>query len=191
MQRFKLFDFDAAAEPMRGTYSDYLRETNSFKLPIWLMSMGGAPRLASSYWHFCKSMMLEGDLPMIIEEMAVFLVSVTNGSPYCSSAHAHAVLSLDQRLSFDDLVSLSRDVDSIDLPAATRAALKFAVKVASDPANVSDADLQGLAAHGFSDEQVNELMGVIVLAGAFNTYAISMNLPVEDGYREFPLQQAA
>lgn len=190
MPRHSLVEFDDASMPVQAVYSDYLCSTNSYELPNWLKSLGHSEIQADALWHNAKTVMLQGELPLVVKELVIFIVSVTNGSPYCSSAHAHALLSLDSTLTYDDLVKLTKDRDSVPLPPASRAAIDFAVKVAVNPVAVEDADFDRLTACGFSQTQISELLEVITLGNTFNTYAITMQLPLDKGYAPI-LQEAA
>ncbi|MFV0298149.1 MAG: carboxymuconolactone decarboxylase family protein [Hyphomicrobiaceae bacterium] len=189
--RYDPLDYDDANEKVRNIYSDYLRSTHSFELPNWLKSLGKSENLADGYWSFVKSTLVEGELPSILKEMVLFLVSVTNGSPYCATAHAHAVMALDKGLTFEDLVAMAENIDAVRMPEATKAALKFSVKLISSPHSLERDDFATLSRLGFSDAQIQELIATASLAQMFNTYAISLGLPIEEGYRSFPLEQAA
>lgn len=191
MPRYSPVEFDAAPASVRAIYTDYLNTTNSFEIPNWLKSLGSAPPMASAYWNHVKNTLINGQLPMILKELAIFLVSVKNGSPYCASAHAHAVLSLDRSLVFEDLITLANNVDNIALPTSTRSALKFAVKVATRPTDITDKDWQALADVGFDERMILELIAVVSLADMFNTYAISYDIPIDSGYRRYPINNAA
>lgn len=187
MPRYSPVEFDAAPPSVRTVYTDYLNTTNSFEIPNWLKSLGSTPPMASAYWNHVKNTLVNGQLPLILKELAIFLVSVKNGSPYCASAHAHAVLSLDRALVFEDLIALANDLDSIDLPTSTRSALKFAVKVATSPTDVTEKDWQTLTEVGFDEQMILELIAIVSLADMFNTYAISYDIPVDSGYRKYPI----
>jgi alkylhydroperoxidase family enzyme len=50
----------------------------------------------------------------------------------------------------------------------------FALQVLSSPAYISDADVDGLRGHGYSDEQIAEVVALVALqlmTGAFNLVA--------------------
>lgn len=189
MQRYTPVEFEDATPAVRLIYTDYLNTTNSYDLPNWLKSLGSKPPMASAYWNHVKNTLVNGQLPMIVKELVIFLVSVRNGSPYCASAHAHAVLSLDRGLVFEDLIALAKDLDSTPLPVATRNALKFALKIASEPNNVGENDWQTLIEAGFDEQMILELISIVSLADMFNTYAITYDVPVDSGYRRFPLER--
>ena len=122
-------------------------------------------------------------MPYILKELVIFIVSVTNGSPYCSAAHSHSILATSRSLSFNDLIALAQDLDSVQLPEASRAAMKFAKKMATDPNIITDEDFAKLTDAGFEDQHIAEILSVIALAIMFNNITIAMQLPLDEGYR--------
>lgn len=183
MQRYTLTDYDAAAPGTREVYDEFLRLSGAPKVPVWLESLGHNPTLIKAYWEKTRGCLLEGELPHVLKEMAVFVVSRVNGAAYCSACHAHAALQLDPTLTYHDLVTILDPASSVPLPAAHRAALVFAEKMASDANAVTDEDFAALTAAGFSDSEVKELLGVIDLAMMFNCYTSGMQLPLDPEYK--------
>jgi uncharacterized peroxidase-related enzyme len=189
MRRYNPVEFDDACPAVRNIYADYLASTNSFCVPNWLKNLGSKPSMASAYWLHVKNTLVHGHLPMILKELVIFIISVRNGSPYCASAHAHAVLSLDRSFVFEDLIELADNLDSIELPEAMRVALYFATKLASRPYQVTEQDWDQLSEMGYDDASIEELIAIVSLAAMFNTYAISHDIPVDSEYRRFPVKR--
>ncbi|HRC07287.1 MAG TPA: carboxymuconolactone decarboxylase family protein [Miltoncostaeales bacterium] len=184
MKRYELVGYDEASPATRLIYDDYLRSTGSIEVPYWLQSLGATPDLLSAYWERTKGSLLHGSLPMILKEMVIFVVSVENGSRYCSACHAHAVLSLDPSLKFDQLMSLTVPGDaSAGLPPSYRAALDFAVAAAQNANGLDDAAFERLHEADFSDEEVLELLSLVNLAVMFNSYTSTARLPLDPDYR--------
>lgn len=185
MDRYSLVEYSAAPANVRAIYDDYLRSTASTAVPIWVKSLGADVHLLHAYWERAKGSLLQGSLPLVLKEMVIFVVSVENGSRYCSAAHAHAVLSLDPTLKFEDLSSLTTlgGEGQTRLPPAHRAALDFAIGVARDPNSVTDQAFARLQEADFSDAEIRELLSVIDLAMMFNSYTSAMRLPIDPEYR--------
>lgn len=191
MNQFKPVEFAHASERVRLVYSDYLTSTRSIELPNWLKHLGQSQELAEAYWNFTKTVLLGGQLPYLLKELTIFVVSVTNGSPYCSAAHAHSILAFDDGLTFDDLVTLATDLQNANLPPATKVALSFARKLAKDPSSIGDADYHSLMQYGYSEVDIEELKATVTLGNMFNSFAISTGLPLDRSYRTFPLKVLA
>jgi hypothetical protein len=146
MNRYQLVAYEEASPETRAIYDDFLRCTGSSAVPHWLKSLGASPDLLSAYW----------------QEMVIFVVSVENGSRYCSACHAHAVLSLDPTLQFEHLMSLTVPGDNTaGLPATYRHALDFAIEVARSPNDVSDESFAKLYDADFTEQEVRELVSLV------------------------------
>jgi alkylhydroperoxidase family enzyme len=184
VSRYLLVPYEQASDPVRALYDDYLCSTGATTVPLWVQSLGASADRLNAYWQRTKGSLLCGVLPMILKEMVVFVVSVENGSRYCSACHAHAVLNLDPTLKYEQLSALSRRGDAgADLPQAFRAALDYAIAVARDPNAVTDADFMQLQDAGFSGDEIHELQSVIDLAMMFNSYTSALQLPLDPEYR--------
>ncbi|MDE2454820.1 MAG: carboxymuconolactone decarboxylase family protein [Burkholderiales bacterium] len=184
MKRYELVDYEQAPADVRAIYDEFLRATGSAKVPVWVRSLGANATLLEAYWERTKGSLLRGSLPAILKELTIFVVSVENGSRYCSACHAHAALSMDATLKFEQLDSLTRPGDtSAGLPPAYRAALDFAIAVARDANSVPDSAFERLRDADFSEDEIRELLSVIDLAAMFNNYTSAMKLPLDPEYR--------
>lgn len=183
MPRYQLTEYEDATPGVKAVYDDFLRTTGSFSLPNWIKSQGRSERIIRAYWEKAKGTLVLGELPRILKELIVFVVSVANGSQYCSASHAHAVLQLDKTLSYQDMALMTQDLDAVDLPPAHRAALKFADKTARNADLVTDDDFAALAQAGFTPDNIAEILGVIDLAMMFNCYTKTIRLPLDPEYR--------
>ena len=88
---------------------------------------------------------------------------------YCLVAHTRAARQLGVP---ETEIRLARQGTSSD--PATAAIVAFAQQVLAAPAEIGDADVDGLRAHGYRDEQIAEVAGLValqLLTGAFNLIA--------------------
>lgn len=184
MQRYALVEYEVASAEVRAVYDDFMRSTNSTNVPIWVKSLGCNLDLLHAYWERAKGSLVRGEIPLILKEMVIFVVSVENGSRYCSACHAHAVLSLDPTLKFEDLNALLDTNDRrLALPPSHRVALNFAIMVARDANTIPESAFVALQEADFSDAEIRELLSVIDLAMMFNAYTKSLQLPLDPEYR--------
>jgi uncharacterized peroxidase-related enzyme len=64
----------------------------------------------------------------------------------------------------DPLVEgITRDYTQLNLPAAERAMMDYAVKLTVAPSTVNETDVQTLRAHGFDDRDILDIVYVICL----------------------------
>ena len=86
-------------------------------------------------------------------------------SPHCLLAHGRKSLRAGV-LDEDQLERVGRDYESAGLDPSDVAVMRFAEKVSTDAAAMTDADTQVLRDHGFSDRQIVD----ITLAAAARNY---------------------
>jgi len=183
MQRYVLTSYDQATAATREVYDEFLRLSGAAEPPVWMTSLGHNPTLIKAYWEKTRGCLLEGELPVVLKEMAVFVVSRVNGAEYCSACHAHSALQLDPTLTYHDLVSILDPKSTVPLPASHRLALQFADKMARDANAVSDDEFDKLQKAGFTESEIKELLSVIDLAMMFNCYTSAMRLPLDPQYK--------
>jgi alkylhydroperoxidase family enzyme len=179
MDRYLLTSYAEASSAARAVYDDYLRLNGAQEPPNWLTSLGHDPKLLKAYWEKTRVCLLEGELPRLLKEMVMYVVSRENHARYDTAWHAHAVLRLDPALSYRDLLSLLTPCCTVTLPAQNAVALDFAARLARNANAVTDHDFDALAQVSFSPSHINELLGVIDLAMMLNCYTSAMRLPVD------------
>ncbi|HWM15821.1 MAG TPA: carboxymuconolactone decarboxylase family protein [Microbacterium sp.] len=100
-------------------------------------------------------------------------------SPHCLLAHGLKTLRAEV-LDEDQLERVALDYETAGLSAADVAVMRFAEKMSTDAAAMTDADSQSLRDHGFSDRQI---VDITFAAGARNFFSRSLRalaVPVDD-----------
>lgn len=97
-------------------------------------------------------------------------VSGMNHCEYCGTAHT-GLLAKRGDLDDDESVAVYRNWREVDLPDDDRAMLAFAEKLTFTPAQVTEDDIDKLRSHGFSDENVFD----IVLLTAYRNFMNRVN----------------
>jgi uncharacterized peroxidase-related enzyme len=184
MQRYTLTPYDQAQPETREVYDEFLRLSGAAEPPIWMTSLGHNPTLIRAYWEKTRGSLLEGELPYVLKEMVVFVVSRVNGAQYCEACHAHAALQQDPTLTYQDLVTILDEDSQVPLLPAHRAALQFAQRMADNANLIADKDFEALEQAGFTDSEVRELLSVIDMAMMFNCYTSAMKLPLDPQYKQ-------
>jgi uncharacterized peroxidase-related enzyme len=75
--------------------------------------------------------------------------------------------------------AVSRDHREASLTPADRRMLDFAVKLTRAPAEVTEADLDGLRQEGFDDLAIHEIVQVTALFGYYNRLAEGLGVDPE------------
>ena len=183
MQAYTLTSYDRASPGTRQVYDEFMHRSGAAEPPVWMTSLGHNPTLVKAYWEKTRGCLLEGELPHVLKEMTVFVVSRVNGAEYCSACHAHSALQLDPTLTYHDLVSILDPKSTVPLPASHRLALQFADLMARDANAVTDEEFDKLLKAGFTESEIKELLSVIDLAMMFNCYTSGLRLPLDPQYK--------
>lgn len=109
----------------------------------------------------------KGALPAATRERIALAVAEVNGCGYCLSAHTYVGKNL-AKLDDDEILANRRGASN---DAKADAAVRFAVKVARERGHVGESDVRAVAAAGYDDAQVIE----IVLHVALNTWTNYIN----------------
>jgi uncharacterized peroxidase-related enzyme len=89
-------------------------------------------------------------------ELVTLAAALERGSSYCALAHSSF---LEERYySARELSDLLADGDASPLSGAQRAMMDMARKVARDPSSITGVDHQQLRNHGFSDDEIFDVV---------------------------------
>ncbi|MBV7332754.1 peroxidase-related enzyme [Chloroflexi bacterium TSY] len=130
--------------------------TNVGFLPNVLAAYGVRPdRLKRWIRHFNSVLYGDSELTVTEREMIGVVVSSQNHCLYCLVAHGSEV----RRLLDDEVLGdrITFDYRRAGLDKRTLAMLDYAVKLTLHPAECSEADLDLLRTHGFSDETIFDI----------------------------------
>jgi len=133
-------------------------------IPYVLQAYTWNPEKFAAFTGMYNSLMLgDSGLSKLEREMIAVVVSSENKCVYCLTAHGQTV----RHLSGDPVLGelLVMNYRAAQLEPRQRAMLDFAVKATQSPAELGEADRQGLRDQGFSDPDIWDIAEV---AGFFN-----------------------
>jgi uncharacterized peroxidase-related enzyme len=131
-------------------------------------AMANAPAVLRGYLDLNRAMK-RSHLDRRVAERISLAVQEWLGCDYCVDAHMAAARKLG--LSDRD-IALARQGTAPE--PAVAAIVAFGVQVIAAPSEITDADVDALRAHGYSDEQIAEVVGIValmLLTGGFNLVA--------------------
>src|ERR687893_3300954 len=120
-------------------------------------AMANAPTLLRGYIDLTRAMKRSHIDRRIVERINLAVHEWLN-CDYCLVAHTRAARKLGVP---DSEIQLARQGTSSD--PAIAAIVTFAQQVLAAPAEIGDADIQCLRAHGYRDEQIAEVAGLVGL----------------------------
>ena len=133
-----------------------------------IRGMAAAPAVLRGYLDLNRAMK-RSHLDRRVSERVALAVQEWLGCDYCLAAHTAAARELGLT---DADIALARQGTATDAKVAAMVA--FGQQVIAAPAEVTDAQLDDLRGHGYSDEQIAEVVGIValqLLTGAFNLVA--------------------
>lgn len=119
-------------------------------------------------------MLAESGLSKLEREMIAVAVSSVNRCFYCLTAHGAAVRELSGDPVLGELMVMNYRV--ADLSMRQRAMLDFAVKLTERPAEILDADRQGLRDAGFTDRDIFDIASVAAFFNMTNRVAAATDM---------------
>jgi uncharacterized peroxidase-related enzyme len=123
----------------------------------------------------------ESGLTAAEKQLVVVATSAANECLYCVIAHGAVARVRARNPLIADQVAV--DWRKADLTERQRAMLGFAVKLAVEPARVTEADLEALRAHGFSDDDIWDIGAITAFYALSNRMAhLSAMRPNEEFY---------
>jgi uncharacterized peroxidase-related enzyme len=164
--RIEPIDLDHAPSKARELVDEYAARAGAPGLMV--RTMATAPAVLRGYLDLNRAMK-RSHLDRRITERIALAAQTWIGCEYCVAAHTAAA----RKLGLDD-----RDIELAKQGTATDPAIAsivaFGQQVIAAPAEISDADVERLRTHGYRDEQILEVVGIVslmLLTGAFNLVA--------------------
>jgi uncharacterized peroxidase-related enzyme len=158
----------AASQPiLRQIHQAFGATPNMFK------AVANSPAALQSMWGAFGALSA-GKLGAKLGEQIAVAIANRNRCEYCLAAHT--VLGQQAGATADDMAAAQ--LGQSDDPR-TAAALRFALKVVSERAQLSDGDVAELQEFGFDDEQVVEIMAHVALNLYTNYINVALGIPVD------------
>jgi uncharacterized peroxidase-related enzyme len=153
---------------------DRIRRTRG-RIPDIRSVMAGEPLVVEGFASFfpennyaCSS------IDRRLAEMVATVASVANGSGFGAPAHARQLARITGDQSFSD--SMLRDYRSAGLPGKERVLLDYVWKLSRSPGEMTEADINGLRAEGWTDPQIVATVHVTSLFAYMNRVAEAFGL---------------
>ncbi len=159
------------------------RRTLGF-VPNGLRIMARRPEIVKGFIALRRAVLdpASGTVPAELKNLCAHLASRTHGCMYCQ---AHSLQGASRAGSeAARLEAVWEFATSPLFSEAEKAALDFAVKAASVPNGVTDADVERMLEH-WDEGQVVEILAAVALYGFLNRFNDSLATPLEEGSATF------
>jgi len=112
-------------------------------------------------------------------ELATLGAAAALRSGHCLLAHGRRSLRIEA-LDEDEVVQIARGDADGPLPPSDAAVVRFAAKVSTDAAAMTDADSQDLRDHGYSDREIVDIALAAAARNYFSRALLALAVPVDD-----------
>jgi uncharacterized peroxidase-related enzyme len=133
---------------LRGSYD---RQAKALGAPTEMTMVGSLyPSLVAARLDlYAATERCESNLTPLQRNLIAFVTSAINKTGYCMS---QVTIKLRETGFVDEqILQLAEDPESLDLPAADAAVVRYAAKLTRDPGSVTESDIDDLRTIGFSD----------------------------------------
>jgi uncharacterized peroxidase-related enzyme len=133
------------------------------------------PEVFKIWWAEEGQVFEGGDLDRGFKELLAAVVAHERGAAICIAWHttSAAIEDVDPERS---AITADFDANKDRLPEAERVAIEFARKSVESPAEVTDADVAELRAHGYDDADIVELTTTAGTAAKFANFALTLDI---------------
>ncbi|MDW3215182.1 MAG: peroxidase-related enzyme [Ilumatobacteraceae bacterium] len=146
-----------------------VQEKSGF-VPNVFLAFARRPAEFRAFFAFHDALMDSNEgLSKAERELIVVATSAANGCLYCVVAHGAILRIRTKNPLLADQVATNPA--KADLSERERHIVDFALKVATDSANVGDADLAAMRALGFTDDEIWDIGAITALFALSNRYA--------------------
>lgn len=142
-------------------------------VPNMFRAVANSPAALKSMWG-SFSALGSGILGAKLGEKIAVAIADRNRCEYCLAAHTV----LGQNAGASALEMAAAQAGQSD-DAQTAAALRFALKLVADRAQIADADITELRTVGFNDEQIVEIMAHVTLNIFTNYVNLAFDVPID------------
>jgi uncharacterized peroxidase-related enzyme len=171
-----------ASPAVNALYSDFRQRMGFPSAPNFIRVQGHSPTTAAGTWGVVQNVLVKGALPRALKEMMFVAISKDRDCKYCEAAHTACC-----RMLGVDAMTIEYAGSAIDQlePARTRDVIRFAVKCARTPQELSPEDFAVLRGHGLTTSEIVEVVGMSALAVYANIIADATGVENDNMFDQF------
>ncbi|MBL6604647.1 MAG: peroxidase-related enzyme [Alphaproteobacteria bacterium] len=168
ISRFEVPEFKNLPEDIQSRMTE-IQEKAGF-IPNVFLALSYRPDELRAFMAYHDALILrDSGLSKAEKEMIIVATSAKNDCLYCAVAHG-AILRIYAK---DSKISdqIATDYTKADITDKQKAMLDFAIKTATNAAEISEADLKQLRAFGFSEDDIWDIGAITALFALSNRMA--------------------
>ncbi|ARI75918.1 hypothetical protein HM131_03335 [Halobacillus mangrovi] len=141
-------------------------------LPLFDRMLANAPDLYEAFIPLQKAIVRTSISDDLREAMITF-VSMKNGCEFCTNSHKEALEGYIDQL---DVLNWLESYTENDMSEEWKAALRYAERLITKPAEVTKEDVKSLEACGYTTKEIAELNQIIAYTSYTNQLSIGLGL---------------
>ena len=149
-------------------------------VPNWAQAFSLRPGVRDGWIALLKS--IRASLPERTYELATLAAARALRSSYCSLAHGRVLA--DKVFDAPTVTAIARDARESPLEPRERAMMAFAEKVAVQADRITAADVEGLRAHGYRDEEIFDVAATAAARCVFSKLLDALGIQADASFNE-------
>ena len=149
-------------------------------VPNWAQAFSLRPGVRDGWVALLKS--IQANLPARTYELATLAAARALRSSYCSLAHGRVLA--EKILDAPAVTAIALDARESPLPPRERAMMAFAEKVAVEADRITPADIDGLRAHGYRDEEIFDVAAAAAARCFFSKLLDALGVQADASFNE-------
>jgi len=178
MAFIRTIDPAAAEGPVREMYEHVERRLGY--VPNWARPFSLRPAVRDGWAALLSS--ITANLPQRTFELATLAAARAVNSSYCSLAHGRILA--EKVFDAPGVTAIATGAEESPLEPRERALMSFAAKIAQHADRISAADVNGLRAHGWSDEEIFDIAAAAAARCFFAKLLDALGVQADASYRE-------
>lgn len=183
-KRISIVEYDEASDQVQAIYDETMKEMGIPFVLNWFKCQGNNPTLLRGNWEKLRSSLLKGDVPFILKQLIIYNISKKKGCNYCAHAHGLMADSMSNTLTDEEGFRVTENMSSNYIPSSYKTAIRIVTESALNPRATTDEDFEELRDEGFSDLEIQELMGLADLTNMLNTIADISGIKIDNELME-------
>ena len=185
MKRQINVEYADASPQVQAIYDEIKSVTGAPDVLNVFKALGTNENTLFAAWTNLRFTVLTGDVPMLLKQLILFNISAQAGNNYCTALHGNLALSLDQTLTCDELLRMTRGDVIERLPRSYQLAIETVTEATREPASAASGESplgSRLQDEGFSEREVDELLSLASLGTMMNTITSIFEVPLEQPF---------
>jgi len=149
-------------------------------VPNWAQAFSLRPAVREGWVALLKS--IQANLPARTYELATLAAARALRSSYCALAHGRVLA--EKILDAPKVTAIARDARESPLEPRERVMMAFAEKVAVQADRITAADVEGLRAHGYRDEEIFDVAATAAARCFFSKLLDALGVQADASFNE-------